>query len=110
MQRSLEGWLKDSAEQKRQVNTDKQAGLASRSSKFPALQGHSTPFAAIVIALAVLLGPSSDTESVHCPGAAPQSTMADWTSASFRGDGDLLYMSAGLDESTPGAFDAALKC
>ena len=103
MQRSLEGWLKDSAEQKRQVNTDKQAGLASRSSKFPALQGHSTPVAAIVIALAVLLGPSSDTESVHCPGAAPQST-------TFRGDGDLLY--GGLDESTPGAFDidAALKC
>ena len=70
----------------------------------------STPCAAIVIALAVLLGPSSDAESVHCPGAAPQSTMADWTSASFRGDGDLLYMSAGLDESTPGAFDVALKC
>ena len=76
---------------------------------FPALHTR-PPCAAIVIALAVPLGPSSDAESVHCPGAAPQSTMADWTSASLRGDGDLLYMSAGLDESTPGAFDAALKC
>ena len=66
--------------------------------------------AAIAIALAVLLGPSSDAQSVNCPGAAPRSTMADWTSASFRGEGDLLYMSGGLDESTPGAFDAALKC